>query len=516
MMAFGAFEILILMFLGGGGLSTDLVSALDAKSYFQSRNVEVTTDKLVELATKDPTDGKTQIAQLLALRTLAEDAAKVKKAKNYQEILAKIEEVAEGKKAQDPQGFAAEYGKMAAVALGSRRVEPPVLEMPENSARQDAFTWFPDSVKIVAAMDFRSGQVLSPDGGKAMRQMMFGGIFFPGQALAEVANLADKFGNVRADRVAIAFTPDPQNPQHGRIYVRITGKGDPRRIVEVIKQEGIKGTVVKELKGFRGQRVITVQPAQNRGPGMALVGDTDFLIAGHDGGPQANQMEVLDEVLAVRAGRAKNVLSGPLGASLKKLSPRANAVAAGELPDELRNGLMQPPGFTVFPSRVLAEMIRNKNSAKVRWEGKLKDADDAKAFVADVDRLKKMGIEGLKEAKQKLPPGLPLPPKTFEILTKVLESVKAEARGAEAHGTVTVPVEALKLITTFGALGAAAPPAVPAPPIPPPKVEAKPLKKGASLRVPGRDAARAALCPGPVLTRPGPAIPCLHEYADRG
>jgi hypothetical protein len=431
--------------------------------------------------------------------------------------------VARGQKARDPQGFAAEYARLAAVALGSKTVRPPLRRLPVSSARQDAFTWFPDSVKIVAAQDFRTDEPLSFEAGKGLRQLMLGGIFVPPQFQEELYKAAEMVGNVRIDRFAIGFTPDPQGgAASGKIYMRFTGKGDPRRLLAAFRQNN-PGLVTKEVKGFRGQRVTTVQFGNNREPGMALVGDSDVIIAGYEGRQQPNVMELVDQVLAVRAGRQKNALSGPLGKLLQKLSPRASAVAAGELPNEMRNGLMQPPGFSVFPTTVLAELVRDKRGARLRWEGKLDNADDAKAFVADVDRLKKMGLEGLKTARQNMPPGLPVPPGTFKMMTKVLESVKAQAKGPEVHGSMTIPAEAFKLLTNLGAVGvvggAAAPPAkakaVEEAPKPAKKGETKkapPPEKGSALRAPGRDLARAR----PALTRPRPAIACLHEYAARG
>jgi hypothetical protein len=251
-MAISPFPILMMVLLGPSGVGSDLVSLVDANAYFQAHNITVTTDKLVELATKDPVDGKTQIAQLLALRQLAVDAAKIKKAKNYQEILKKIENVAQGKTAQDPEGFAAEYARMTAKALGSDKVRPLVRLMPENSARQDAFTWFPQSVKFVAAVDFRGDQPLTAGAGKALRELY--AQFVPLQAWDEVFKVVDKLGNVRIDRFAIGYTPAAGKDDEGRIYMRISGKGDPKRLIAVFK-EADKRIVVKEQKGFRGQRV---------------------------------------------------------------------------------------------------------------------------------------------------------------------------------------------------------------------------------------------------------------------
>ena len=125
MMAVGLMEVLILLFVSGGAASTDLAGVLPAQTYFKSRSIEINVDKAVELAGHDPVDGKTQIAQLVALRYLEEETAKLKSSPNYQAHLQLLTAIAAGTRSQDPQGFAKEYagrvltrhgGKSAAAA----------------------------------------------------------------------------------------------------------------------------------------------------------------------------------------------------------------------------------------------------------------------------------------------------------------------------------------------------------------------------------------------------------------
>jgi hypothetical protein len=221
-----------------------------------------------------------------------------------------------------------------------------------------------------------------------------------------------------------------------------------------------------------------------------------------------------EEMLAVRAGRAKNVLAGPLNALLKKLSPKAAGVAAGEIPEETRRELMRPPAFAVFPKEMRAEMIRGKKQTTLIWYTRLDNAKEAAKFVAEVARLKKMGIDELKETQMKLPPGLPIPAKTFEELIKLLESIKSEAKGSKVQGSLTLPAESIRILGTLGMVGA-----VPAP-APPPKVKIekrdttkKKAPNSSALPFPQRGLAWAA--PPAELTRPRQAIACLHEYAAR-
>src|SRR5262249_31006008 len=105
--ALGLFAFLV---VSGGNFPGDLVTLIDADMYFQARKVDVTAAQMVALAGKDPVDGKTQIAQLLALRWLG-DHPNVVKADS--KIRALLEVVAQGKKAQDPQRFARDYAQRA-------------------------------------------------------------------------------------------------------------------------------------------------------------------------------------------------------------------------------------------------------------------------------------------------------------------------------------------------------------------------------------------------------------------
>ena len=78
------------------------------QDYFKSRHIEIKATDLADLAAKEPADGKTQVAQLLAIRWLGEHGAEVKKASKVRETL---EEIALGKKGKDAQGFARDYAR---------------------------------------------------------------------------------------------------------------------------------------------------------------------------------------------------------------------------------------------------------------------------------------------------------------------------------------------------------------------------------------------------------------------
>jgi hypothetical protein len=432
----------LVLLLGGKDAPPDLATLIDANAYFQARNLPVSPDKLADLAAADPKDGKTQIAQLLALRKLAEDAKEIKQAKNFGDILRTVEEIAAGQKAQDPQGFAADYARRAALALGSDKVKVKPAGTPEEYVRRDALAWFPASAKLVGAISCLPETEPAPSGGKELRELAR---FIVPRNEERFFDVADKLGNLRLDRFAVAYTPDLKDRHRSRIYFRFTGKGDPARLLGFLK-ESEPALVTKEQKGFRGQR-ITLAHVPDRAPGYLLIGDSELIIAGFEGGPReakVNQLELVEEMLAVRAGKGDSALTGKLAGELKKLPAKAAAVAAGELPEPMRENFTRM-GLAGVPTAFRASLERSKAGATLHWEGRCADADAAAKFNEELGRIRKLGLEFLKEKKEL---------QSAASLTRALESIKTEVKGTRVTGTVTVPREALQALPALLPRGA--------------------------------------------------------------
>src|ERR1043165_213396 len=117
MVAMGFAEILILVLVSGGMTNADLVALIPPQHYFEARQIELTIDKMAEFANKEPKDAKTQIMQLTALRSLADESAKLKKAPKYQVHRQMLEQIAQGKQAQDTLGFAKEFAARVLMKL---------------------------------------------------------------------------------------------------------------------------------------------------------------------------------------------------------------------------------------------------------------------------------------------------------------------------------------------------------------------------------------------------------------
>jgi hypothetical protein len=466
-MSLGGMELILLLAFGGG--RNDLVDFIDAPAYFQSRNIAVTVDKMTELAVQDPIDGKTQIRQLLALRWLEEHPAEVKKSKEFQAIQKQIEEVAQGKKAQDLQGFAAEFAKRTLTAWEGKGGAPTV-GVPEDSTRKEGLAWFPKSATLVGGFDVRTP---SPEGGKtflAMRNQLFGMV--PPQVMEQMYDKLEELGNVRVDRISFAYQEEA-NDDMSRIYLRLSGKGDHKRLTDFIRNNAPNMTI-DEKKVFRGRKITAIH-SQNSPPAMVLIGDEDFLMAGFQRSFDVDHKKVAEEMLDIRDGKAESVLAGPLNKWLTTLSPKASGVLVGDLPREMQRGF-DPNMIRVFPKTVIVQLLPKDKLIQLSLQAPLDNAKDAKDFAEDVETQKKKGIEALKNPPP-LPPGFPLPDKFYDKLTDSLKSLKTEARGNTASLEMSIPPELASpsMMTVPFLLGAGASSkkkGVPVPP-PPPQEEKK-------------------------------------------
>src|SRR5262245_61707490 len=200
MFAMGPLELLVLLVTSAGGQPADLASVLAPADYFQARNIEVSFDKLTELAAKEPADGAAQMAQLLALRTLGEDAAKFKKSAKYAAQRQMIEDVAAGKKAQDKLGFAKEYAQRTLALLDGGKAPPS----PSAGTREEALAWFPAGITFVASIGYQPAG--SPAAPKAFTSELLKKM--PAEVKAELYKIVDTIGNVRVERLSFAYQDD--------------------------------------------------------------------------------------------------------------------------------------------------------------------------------------------------------------------------------------------------------------------------------------------------------------------
>ncbi len=455
MAAFGFMEILVLALLSGGASSTDLVALIPPEHYFKSRDIEISPARAVELANMDPKTPKAQIMQLTALRYLFDETEALKKSPRYLGHRQAIEPIAQGKNAQDGLGFAKEYAQRVLRKLDAGK--PDVIKLPP--VREDALSWFPAHVKLVAAFDFRHARVqaFAPDPVRDLLKML------PDDAKREMYNYLEQVGNIRLERVAFAMTEIDDKRDESKIYIRLTGKLNEDWAVDAIKKLNPRFEI-KSMKDEAGTSIVTAREPKG-GPIMALVGNTELLVVGFQG-DKGKHEDLLTEILAVRAKKQPNALTGPLKDRIAKVPDKAVALLVADLPKDLRRELARE--FHPSLDKVTAFIERVPQGLDLQAESTLPNKDDAGQLVQKIGALRKLGIEELRKEMGR-PPEPGFPPIPFQSLINLLESLQVQNKEESVQVRMFVPDGLLQQVGSM-AMMFGAPRRLPPPP-PPPKIE---------------------------------------------
>jgi hypothetical protein len=441
--------------LGGGVSSTDLVALMQPAHYFQSRQIELSLDKMVELAGRDPKDPKTQIQQLVALRHLADESDKLKKAASYATLRAALEPIAQGKKAADSTGFAAEYAQRVLQKLDNARP----ADLKAKPIRQDALEWFPSDTRFAVAVDMRQSPTAGHDPLRDLLKML------PDQAKTQMHDHFEKCGNVRVERFAFGYV-DAKERGKRKIYLRFTGKANHEWCVDFLKNISKGDLQFAPVKSADGARITQISERKGS-PAILGFGNTDVLIVGYEGFDGKNE-ELVAEALDVRSKKKPSANAGPLKDALGKVPDKAIAFLAGEVPSDVAQGLRG--GLGAMPEKVLGFAERTQIGVDVQLKATMANGDDTRAFVQKVGELRKQGIDGLQQVmKQPLPPGSPAVP--FQAIINLLESLQVQGQDGQAQVRVVVPDGLLQQMGSMGMMvfGHAGN----LPPPPPPPVEVK-------------------------------------------
>jgi hypothetical protein len=423
MAAMGVWEMILLWAASVGGLDNDLASLIDPADYFQSRMIEVKAGRLTELAGRDPADAKAQMAQLLAIRWLGEHPDQAKKAENGR---AALQAIAEGHKAQDPQGFARDHARRALARIDGQP-SPAPRPLPPGGALK-GLDWFPADATVCAALDLRaSGELPLPP--EYLRSLL--ALAMPREVRDELYKFGETAGNIRPDRVAVAFEMAANGQGPHRIYIRYTGAANRKWLTAFLRQN-FPDETAQQGKGPNAGPV-TILSSEKNAPAFALVGDTDLIMAGY-GNDRARHREVVEKVLQVRGEGKGSALAGPLAETLKNVPPRASAFLAAELSDEMQKALTgRGIPLPVAPRRLLIDATRT-NVLTVRLRATMKDAGGATALAGALVKLKDQAVEKLKSP----PPEAGLPAGALEPIQKTLTTVRVKAQGDTVHGSLAV------------------------------------------------------------------------------
>jgi hypothetical protein len=411
MIGIGFAEILVLALMSGGMNSTDLAELIQPAHYFATRRIEPTNDRLIDIVITEPKTAKAQIMQLTALRFIADEADRFKKAKNYPTNREAIEEIAQGKRAQDAQGFAQEYAKRVLAKLDGAKIASAKV----RPMRQDALNWFPADLTIGYALDMRQSRDLANDTLKDLMKAL------PNAAKIEMYEQLEKLGNIRIERAAVGFVDAPKRDDQ-KIFVRMTGKANQAWVADALATLSGGEFQSKRLKADDGTPILLMWERQ--GPAVLLVGDTDLLVVGyskHDG----KHEDVVSELLDVRAKKKPNASAGPLKERLAKIPDKAIALLVGDLSEQMRKDLgvkLEPA-----PSKISAYIERTPMGMDCKMETAMSGAEEAGKFVQKVAALRKQGIAALQEAmKEPPPPGTP--PVPLQAIINLVENVQVQSQ----------------------------------------------------------------------------------------
>jgi hypothetical protein len=427
--ALGMTELVFLLALGGGAASQDLVSWLDPGLYFSSRQIKLEPDAMADIAAREPKDPQTGVAQLLALRWLAENAEDARKSDKARGV---VEQLAQGRGAQDRLGFAREYAARALARWEGKVVEPPAL--PADSLRAEGLSWFPKDAAFYAAVDLRGGAAAA--GHLQLRLARF----VPARELGHFYDFVDQVGNIRVDRAAFALTYDAAGNQPTKIFIRLTGRFDRQHLAAYIRAQD-EGFRAKEEAGPRGE-AITLITKEQMPPAFALIGDSEFLMCGPQSG--RDSLPVLREVLQVRSGDKPSARAGPLAEKVKDASDRASLLVAGDVPELVRQLMARGTVPVMAPKSFTLEAGVTDKALAVRFRGSFAEAAEARSFTRTMEGFKALGLLELKAVPEER-----MKPAVAAHFIKVLEDFKPEADGTSVKAGVDIARAAVQAIVNW-------------------------------------------------------------------
>lgn len=410
---------------GGLGLpANDIVSLVPIEGYFKSHGITASPRTMFELAAKEPADPRTQVRQLLAIRWLGENAAQTMKTEGAHALL---EQIAAGKKAQDAHGFARGHAAQALARIAGKPV-PALALATDKSLRADALAWFSPSMPIFSAYELRPSRKTSGAVLQTLRKQILDAM---DEAMTDqLYSAIDIGGNFRIDRISSGMRLALKPGQPTQFCARLSGKGDPRALGEMLAYL-FKGATLEKKKGPSGEPVQVIATLHLA---VAIVGDSDALLAQDSAGFAAG---FIKEMLDVKARKLKSAREGPLGALLRGVSDEACHLNAMETSKELWEGISGGPiGCPVLPSQLLFTAVARDKFELETWLS-LKDRDEAKTFAEFLAKRKDAWLK-LLEAPPRLPP------ETAKQWRQLLQATKIEAAGSRVRATLAVEnVEAL-------------------------------------------------------------------------
>ncbi len=391
---------------------------------------------MLRRAGQQPKDGKSQIEQLLSLRWLADNPEMTRTAPEARGILT---DVAQGKRGQDPQGFAKAYAARALASLDGK--EPPLAPpIPTDSLRSEAFAWFPQRTGgdwFLAGIDVRASGAL-----KLPEKNPLSMLVLKDADRDSLYDTAERLGNIRVDRAAFSVQP-PGGKGREYVLLRATGSFDHDRIAKLI---GMDLKDRKEMRGAKGEPILLFRLGGFFQVSGALVGDTDLIAFFSPPADPAQPFAEVEEVLDVRAKKKASAVEGSLSDLLKQAPDQAAGLLVGEISKGTREKarLAAAKSDPPLPQRFQLFLIRDR---AVRLSGKatFTDKEEANAFETTV----RMKFGEAREALKQVPPEVKSYKETIELLNKALAGIKVESRDDRVSLDAEISAELIRAAQKF-------------------------------------------------------------------
>ena len=319
----------------------------------------------------------------------------------------------------DPTGGIEFSTKRFTITRGGK--ERLVATLRYGGLRDEAFRWFPASATFFGGRDMSAFKELSLQQIIVLTQMVEK---FNPQDRDRFWKLVSIVGDI--DRVSFAYVQDGKEPAKSRIFIRLTGKISHARLAEFFRKDWPKA-MVSEKKGPKGEAITIAGSSDPVAPAWAMIGDTDLIAAGYQG-VAGKHVEVVEQLLELRAGRGENLATAK-AAMLSELPAGTWTFFAGRPPEALGNLFL----FPVLP-RSLQLTVSGTKDIQVHFQGNFAEAGAARKFTDNIGALKEKGLGLLKM--------LPFDEKTADQLANMLKALNADIKGDVVNVSYELPGEA--------------------------------------------------------------------------
>ena len=211
---------------------------------------------------------------------------------------------------------------------------------------------------------------------------------FPPEMLNKAFGVVEKVGNVRIERIAFAYVDGPKGLGLGKFHIRFTGKANHAWLLEGLKDLNVQ---TKTEKGPRGETITTLSKP-NQDLAIALIGDTDLVLAGYQK-DAADHQELIVKMLDIRAGKAQHAGEGSLKMELAKVPAKACGLLVGRVPAEASQGAPFP-----MPVMINAHLQRVENAIDLQLAVRMTDEQDSQDAGADRQQVPHARDRGAEEA----------------------------------------------------------------------------------------------------------------------